>query len=410
MSYISTFQNALDILNKVADLIKLEGEVKEQLLIPQKVLKVSVPLLMDDGSTKVFEGFRVQHNNWRGPYKGGIRFNQNVSEDEMKALAFWMTLKTAIVGIPLGGAKGGIAVDPKKLSKDELERISRSYIKQIFPIIGPNVDIPEPDLSTNSEIMMIMTDEYSKIIGYPVPAAFTGKPTESGGSQGKLIAVALGGLFIVEELIKSLNQSPSGMTVAIQGFGNAGAYFAELAGELGFRIVAVSDTGGGIYNENGLDFKELVPYKSENKTVSGYPEANNITNKELLELQVDLLVPAAIENVITVENANNIKAKYILELANGPITPEADSLLEKRNIIIIPDILANAGGVTVSYFEWDQNRTGNYLSEKDVMSKLKFHMTEAYNKINTIRQNRNINFREAAYCYALEVLAKSKPF
>jgi glutamate dehydrogenase/leucine dehydrogenase len=410
MAEENLYKNAIKVLKTSLDNLKLDTEYFDFLCTPQKVLKVSVPVLMDDGTTKVYEGFRVQHNNWRGPYKGGIRFTEGLDEDEVKGLAVWMTLKTALVDLPIGGAKGGININPKNLSKEELERLSRSYVQQIFPIIGPNTDIPAPDINTNAEIMMWMTDEYSKLIGYPAPASFTGKPIESGGSEGREISTALGAIFILQEIVTKFNLDPQSLKVGIQGFGNAGGVFAKLVQNMGFRLVAVSDSQGGIYKDTGIDVEQLINHKKETRSVVNFPGSVNITNEDLITLNIDILAPAAIGGVITNLNAADIKAKYIIELASGPTSPAADEILFRKGVLLVPDILANAGGVTVSYFEWEQNRTGEYLTERDVMTKLKGKIVQAFNKTYDIGKTRKIDLRLASYITAVERLVRSRPF
>lgn len=405
----STYANVLQNLKQTAYLAGIKDEYVNLLALPQKIIKVSVPVLMDNGTTKVFKGYRVQHNNWRGPYKGGIRYHTNVNEDIMKSLAFWMSIKTAIIDIPLGGAKGGINVDPSLLSVPELERLSRSYVKQIYKLIGPEVDIPAPDLNTNAQTMHWMTDEYSRLVNIPSPAAFTGKPIESGGSEGRTIATALGGIFILEAIAEKFSQNPKEFTIAIQGFGNAGSIFAKIAQELDFKIIAVSDSKGAIRNESGLNIGELIKHKKSTGSVVGFPNTETINNNELINSRVDALVPAAIENTITKANASYIKAPFIIELANGPTTPEADEILNSKGTFVVPDVIANAGGVTVSYFEWEQNKSGNYLTEKQVIGKLKPLISNAFAEIFSISRKKNVTPRIAAHILALGRIIKASP-
>jgi len=371
---------------------------------------------MDDGSLKVFTGYRVRHDDTRGPTKGGIRYHPNVSLDEVKALAFWMTFKCAVVGVPFGGAKGGIIVDPKSLSRLEVERLSRAYVEQIVTFIGPDKDIPAPDVYTNEMIMGWMMDEYSKIMHKHTPGVFTGKPVALGGSLGRNDATGRGAYYCIKELEKKNNWDPEKITVAVQGFGNAGQHVVNLLHSDGYRIVAVSDSKGAIYSEEGFDVPSLIRMKHESQQVKAvYCEgavceivpATQLTNEELLQLDVDILIPAALENVIHADNASNIKAKVIVEAANGPVTSEADEVLIKNNILIIPDILANAGGVTVSYFEWVQNRAGFYWQESEVHERLQEIMTREFSNVYDIMLEKKIDMRTAAYVHALGRLGKA---
>ena len=410
----SLFEDALANLDKAASYTYVEEETLTRLRHPQSILEVAIPMRRDDGSLEIYKGYRVRHNDSRGPTKGGIRFHPQVTLDEIKALAFWMTLKCALVGIPFGGAKGGIVVDPKTLSRMEVERLSRGFIEQIADFIGPHTDIPAPDVYTNAMIMGWMMDEYSKIVRSHSPGVITGKPVSMGGSLGRDDATGRGAYYCIKECEKRYQWQPNEMTVAVQGFGNAGQHVAALLHQDGYRIVAVSDSKGGIYSKEGFDVPSLIRMKQESQQVQAvYCEgtvceavpAQKISNEQLLELDVDILIPAALEDVITVENADKIKAKVIVECANGPTTSQADDILFKKNIMIIPDILANAGGVTVSYFEWVQNKNGYYWMLEDVHQRLQQHMVRAFNRVYDMAFEKHISMRTAAYANALNALA-----
>lgn len=401
----SVFDNALKQLEKASKHVSISEDTKKILQNPKQILQVSIPLRKDDHSLEIFQGYRIQHSDARGPAKGGIRFHPQADIDEVKALAFWMTFKCAVVGIPFGGAKGGITVDPKKLSKRELERLSRGYIRAIYEFIGPDVDIPAPDVYTNETIMGWMSDEYNKISRKLNPAVITGKPVSMGGSLGRDDATARGAFYVLQEFIKEKQINPTQTTVAIQGFGNAGYHITRLLNESGFQVKAVSDSTGGVMTLNkSLNAEDLMKTKKEKGSVAAHEGSKKISNEDLLGLDADILLLAAMENQITKENADKIKAKYIFELANGPITPEADEILHKKNIEVMPDILTNAGGVTVSYFEWVQSRTGHYWKLNKVHEELKEIMIEAFNKINAIKKDKKIDYRTAAYVHALEKL------
>lgn len=394
------FQNAMEQLDKVAKIKKINPELIDRLRQPEREVRISIPVKMDDGSLRIFEGYRVEYNNARGPYKGGIRYHKDTEINEVKALAFWMAIKCAVAGIPMGGGKGGITVDPKELSKNELEKLSRGWVRGMSPILGPQKDVPAPDVNTTPEIMDWMADEFEKISGDKTRATFTGKPVEKGGSQGRGPATGLGGFYVFDSLRKQLNL-PEKCDVVIQGFGNVGLNAAEIFIRNSHKVLAISDSKGGIYNKEGLDLEKLKEHKKNTGTLSGFPEGKEITNEELLELTCDVLIPAAFENQITVNNAKNIKAKAILELANGPITPEADEILFNK-IPVIPDVLANSGGVTVSYFEWDQNLKGEHWSEKEVFEKLQPMMHEAAQKVYKKAKEYNTDMRRGAFILALE--------
>ncbi len=401
----NAFNNALKQLDKAVKLLNLKEDVSGLLKRPKRILYFNLPVKMDDGKIKVFEAYRVQYNDARGPYKGGIRFHQQVNLAEVKALAFWMAVKTATVGIPMGGGKGGVVVNPKKLSSAELERLSRAYMRAAADFVGPDVDIPAPDVNTNPQIMAWMMDEYEKIKGGHYPAVITGKPLELGGSAGRGTATAQGGFYVLQQLLAKLKLNRKKLSVAIQGFGNAGSVFADLVEQVGLKVVAVSDSQGGIYNEQGLDLKKVKQHKAQTGSVINFEGAKNVTNQKLLELPVGILVPAALESQITKNNAGRIKAQIILELANGPVTPEADEKLFKKGKIVVPDVLANAGGVTVSYFEWVQNRQQYYWTEKEVFDKLKIIMVKAFNDVWQTAQEMEVDLRTASFILALKRIA-----
>ena len=395
------YQNALAQLEKVAKIKNFGDEFISRLKQPDRDIRISIPVKMDDGSLKIFEGYRVEYNNALGPYKGGIRYHPDTEINEVKALAFWMTLKCAVAGIPMGGGKGGITVDPKKLSKGELERLSREWVKKLSDVLGPRKDVPAPDVNTTPEIMAWMTDEFEKITGEKTKATFTGKPLENGGSEGRGEATGLGGFYVFNSLRAQIGL-PEKCRVVIQGFGNVGGNAARIFSKNGHKVIAVSDSKNAIVDENGLDLQKVEIYKKETGSLKNFPNAKNITNEELLELPCDLLVPAAFENVITIDNAEKIKAKAILELANGPITPEADEILFKKNIPVVPDILANSGGVTVSYFEWEQNLKNEHWTEKEVFDKLLPMMNNAAQNIFKKATENKTYLRMGAFILALE--------
>ncbi|MBD2177964.1 Glu/Leu/Phe/Val dehydrogenase [Pseudanabaena sp. FACHB-1998] len=410
----SLFDQASERLADAIAHVHISEDAIERLKSPKASLQVSIPVRMDNGTLKVFQGYRVRYNDLRGPTKGGIRFHPKVNMDEVTSLAFWMTFKCAAVNLPFGGAKGGVAVDPKQLSKFELERLSRGYIDAIADFMGADVDIPAPDVQTNATIMGWMVDEYSTIQRKLCPAAITGKPLTMGGSIGREAATGLGAFFAIETLMPLLKMERSQTTVAVQGFGNVGAAIAEAMSKAGYRVVAVSDSKGGIYSKKGLDIPSIVHYKNSTRSfqavycqdsVCNIVEHDTLSNEELLELDVDILVPAALENQITEHNAHKIRAKYILEIANGPVTPAADKILERRGIMVFPDILINAGGVTVSYFEWVQNRSGFYWTLEEVNDRLKQSMVTETLRIWEVAQQKQISMRTAAYVHALTRLS-----
>lgn len=392
--------------DKAAAKLNLDPAIRIMLREPKREISVAFPIKMDDGTVRIFRGFRIQYNDARGPNKGGIRYHPDETIDTVRALAAWMTWKTAVVDIPYGGGKGGIICDPKLMSTRELERISRAYINAIGWAIGPDRDIPAPDVYTTPQIMGWMMDEYSKITGHYSPGVITGKPLCVGGSEGRGDATARGGAHTIREAAKYLGLDLTKASCAIQGFGNAGQYAATLFKELlGCRIVAVSDTKGGIYSEQGIDPAGIVSYKLETGSVVGYPGTQAISNDDLLELPVDVLAPAALEEVITRDNASNVKARIIAELANGPTTPEADDILFGKNIFVIPDFLCNAGGVTVSYFEWVQNRTGDHWEVEEVNARLDKKMTKAFGDVLDVSLREKVSMRMAAYMIAIERVA-----
>ncbi len=403
----SAFGNAMAQLDKAAKILNLDAHTLELLRRPNQLHEVDLEIKMDNGEVKKFKGYRSQYNNARGPYKGGIRYHWNVTEDEVKALSFWMTMKCSAVGIPLGGGKGGIIVNPKELSVGELERLSRAYIRAIYQHIGPTKDVPTPDVYTTPQIMGWMLDEYEKCVGYHAPGVITGKPLSVGGSQGRGFSTAQGGVYVVEEAMKKLGKKPSETTVAVQGFGNAGSFMAKILSDLGYKIVAVSDSKGGIKSANALDLSALEKHKETTGSVANFAGTENITNEQLLELAVDVLVPAALENQITAENAARVQAKIVAELANGPTTPEADEILFKNGALLIPDILTNAGGVTVSYFEQVQNAMNYYWTEEEVLAKLKPIMVDSFNAIWDTKEKHNIDMRTAAFVVAVARVAQA---
>ncbi len=390
-----------------ARVLKLDDYIVDVLKEPERVIEVSIPVRMDDGTVKVFKGWRSNHNTALGPAKGGIRYHWEVTKEEVMALSAWMSIKNAVIGLPYGGGKGGIRVNPKELSEGELERLSRGFIDRIYKYIGPDQDIPAPDVYTNPKIMAWMMDEYEKLVGIKAPGVITGKPLIVGGSKGRETATARGGFFVLEEALKVKGEKFEGLTAAVQGFGNAGSYAAKYLYEEGVKVVAVSDSKGGIYKSDGLPIPEIIKHKKETGSVIDFPGTESITNEELLTLDVDILVPAALENVVNESNAKDVKARYILELANGPVTPEADLVLYEKDVFILPDILANAGGVTVSYFEWVQNRYGYYWDEEEVDEKLKRMMVKAFREVYEAMNEYNVGSREAAYVVALRRIVEA---
>ncbi len=410
---MNPFENAQAQLHKAAAVMKLAPDILELLSHPDRVIEVAVPVKMDDGSLKVFDGYRVQYNKARGPYKGGLRFHSQTDINEVKALAFWMSIKCAVVDLPFGGAKGGITVDPKKLSAGELERLTRSFTRAIAPFIGPQIDVPAPDVNTNPKIMDWLVDEYGRLQGKVVPAVVTGKSIEQGGSLGRTAATGQGGFYILREVAKKLKLKPSETTVAIQGFGNVGYHMAKLVYQAGYKLIAISDSHGAMFDKRGLgmDPDNIMKTKQERGLVGGCycvgsvcdcENYTEISNEALLELKVDVLIPAALESVITEKNAGKVKAKVILELANGPTTPEADVILQKKGVMVVPDVLANAGGVTVSYFEWLQNIQNYNWTEQMVLEKLEPIMVKSFNTVYAAGEKYGVDLRMAAYTVALD--------
>lgn len=407
------FADAINRLDRAFEYAQIDEESLEKLKHPKSILQVSIPVRMDDGTLRIFQGYRVRHDSTRGPTKGGIRYHPDVNLDEVKALAFWMTCKCAVVGIPYGGAKGGIIVNPKELSHLELERLSRGFIHEIADFIGPDTDIPAPDVYTNSMIMGWMMDEYSIIKRQYTPAIITGKPIPLGGSLGRDDATGRGAYYCIKEIEKRRGWDPSDIRVAVQGFGNGSQAAARLLHEDGYKVVGVSDSKGGIYKPEGFDVPSLIQFKNDTRrlkavycegSVCEIVDAETITNKQLLELDVDILVPGALENQITAENAGRIQAPVIVEVANGPTTSEADAILAAKDTLIVPDILANAGGVTVSYFEWTQNKQGFYWSLDDVHQRLHAIMSREFNAVYTLMEKHGTDMRTAAYVHALNRL------
>ncbi len=407
MADVSLYQNALRQFRKATEIMELDPSLVEVLSFPKRELTVNCPVRMDDGRIKVFTGHRVQHNIARGPAKGGIRYHADVTLDEVKALAFWMTWKAAVVGIPYGGGKGGIAVDPSQLSEGELERLSRRFFSEIQVILGEDKDIPAPDVNTNAQVMSWYMDTYSMNVGHSVLGIVTGKPLEIGGSAGRSEATGRGVRVVTEEAINYKDMDPEKTTVAVQGFGNVGSHAAKLIQEeIGSKIVAVSDVSGGVYNENGLDINNLIEYtKTNNGLVKGYPKAEFISNEDLLTLDVDVLVPAALENAITEKNANDVRAKVIVEGANGPVTPQAEDILLDKNIFFVPDFLANAGGVTVSYFEWVQGLQWYFWELEDIRRALHKIMRQSFNTNVKTMHKYGTDMRTSAYIVAIDRVA-----
>ena len=411
---------ALEQLRTAASRLSLPAELLLRLENPDKVVEVSVPVEMDDGTTQTFEGYRVQHNNIRGPYKGGLRFHPKVDMSEVKALAFWMTMKNAVIDVPFGGAKGGITVDPKKLSEGELERLTRRFTREIAGSIGPAVDVPAPDVNTSPKIMQWIREEYSGIVGKDTPAVVTGKPIERGGSEGRTEATGLGGSYALFAMLAELGRGRKGLSAAIQGFGNVGQYLAEHLKEEDVQIVALSDSKGGLHITTGImDLKAVRECKEQSGKLAGCYcvgsvcdlsnmeklGGQDISPEDVLELPVDIVAPSALENAITVANAERIKASIVLEMANGPTTREADEILNRKRILVIPDILANSGGVAVSYFEWYQNMQDERWTKEDVFAKLKEKMNAAAKAVYQASREYDVSLREAAYIVALKRLS-----
>src|SRR4030043_1273463 len=408
MEKLNPFKIAQRQLGEAAEILGLDPGLHAFLREPMREMHVSLPVRMDDGSVAVFKGFRVQYNTARGPAKGGIRWHPEETIDTVRALAAWMTWKTAVVDIPLGGGKGGITCNPKWMSEAEKQRLARTHMRAIASTLGVSKDVPAPDVYTTPQIMAWMMDEYETMVGHHHPGVITGKPICLGGSMGRGDATARGGVYVTREAARQLNMDLNGKTMAIQGFGNAGQYAALLASEiLGLKLVATSDSKGGIYNEKGLDPKKVVDYKLKTGSLQGFPGADPISNADLLELKVTVLFPSALENVITATNANKIKATISCELANGPTTPEADDILHQNGVFVLPDFLANAGGVTVSYFEQVQNTYNFYWPLEEIHQRLDEKMTRAFQGVYFMYVKRKVNMRQAAYLVSVAKVAEA---
>jgi len=400
---MNPFENAQKQLDNAIKAGGLKKEDVEFLRNPKRAVHVNFPVKMDDGTVRYFKGFRMLFNDTRGPGKGGIRFHQNVDEHEVKALSFWMTIKNSVMDLPLGGAKGGVIINPKEHSIAEIERVARGFVRALHQVIGPKQDIPAPDVYTSPQVMAWMLDEYEIITGKHNESLITGKPLELGGSQARAYSTAMGGAYVLKEAAELFDMNPVKTSVAIQGFGNAGLHMARILSEWNYKIIGLSDSSSAIYDENGFDIDKVIAYKQINHSLKGFG-AKEITNEELLALDVDVLIPAALEGTITEKNAANIKANLIVEIANGPITPEADLILQKNDVVVIPDVLANAGGVTVSYFEWVQNNQAYYWTEEEVLEKLEKKMLKAFNDIHQIVKDDGTSYREAAFILATKRL------
>jgi glutamate dehydrogenase/leucine dehydrogenase len=395
-----------DQFNRAADLIGLDETIRTSLNVPDRELMVEVPLRKDDGTIESFRGYRVQHNNSRGPFKGGIRYHEEVDLDEVRSLAALMTWKTALVDIPYGGGKGGISVNPSTLSELELERLSRRFFRAINPIIGVNRDIPAPDVNTNPQIMAWFMDEYGMINGH-TPGIVTGKPIELGGSLGRNAATGKGTAIIARETAKLLNMDLEGASVVIQGFGNVGSFAGRFLNEMGSKIIAVSDVNGGLYDPDGLDITSLIDYNNKNGTIKGFSQGDSVSNEDILNIECDFLIPAALGGVIHKMNVEKLNCRVIIEAANGPVTPPADDILFKKGVYVVPDILTNAGGVTVSYFEWVQNLQQFQWTEEEVNDKLENKMVAAFNEVSSMMKSKKTSMRMAAFAVAIDRVAKS---
>ncbi len=402
---LNPFKNAQKQLDDAAKILKLDPKIHKLLREPLRVHEATLKVKMDNGKIQEFKAFRVQYNDARGPFKGGIRYHPEETIDTVKALSAWMTWKTAVVNIPLGGGKGGVICDPKKMSEGELERVSREYVRAFYKHLGPYQDIPAPDVYTTPQMMAWMLDEYEKLVGHKAPGFITGKPLEVGGAEGRGDATGRGVLYTIREAAKYKKINLKGASIAVQGFGNVGAFAAQLLSDAGAKIVAVSDSKGGIYSEKGLDLKKVTEHKEKTGTVQKFPGSKDVSNEGLLELKVDILVPAALENQITGKNAARIKAKIVAEAANGPTTPDADSILYKNGVFVIPDFLCNSGGVTVSYFEWVQNLYGYYWPAQEAYEKLDKIITKAFHDVVKMHEEKKVNMRIAAYLVAVKRVA-----
>jgi len=398
---ISVFGNVMKQFNTAAGKLNLDKNILEFIKVPRRSTMVNLPVIMDDGSFRMFTGFRVQHSIARGPAKGGIRYHPDVNLDEVQALASWMTWKCAVVNIPFGGGKGGIICDPQKLSQGELERLTRRYVADMSDLFGPDTDVPAPDVGSGPNVMAWFMDTYSMKMNHSVPGAVTGKPLVLGGSQGRVEATGRGVMLCIREAAKHMGIHLDRCTAAVQGFGNVGSITAKLLHDLGVKITHISDVNGAIYSPNGIDIQKLIKYAAEKKTIIGFPGVEVIDAVKVLSAKVDILVPAALENQITAKNAKSIKCRILAEGANGPTSPEADEILDKNGIVVIPDILANAGGVTVSYFEWVQNRIGYFWSEVEVNRRLEEKMVASYKDVQTVADENKVSLRIAAYMLAI---------
>ena len=402
----NAFEEAQKQLNRAVAVFPISKGLRARMAHAERELTVSIPVRMDDGTIRIFEGFRVQYSSLRGPYKGGIRYHHDTDINEVRALAFWMALKCAVTGLPMGGGKGGIPVNPRELSKSELERLSRGWVRALYPVLGPERDIPAPDVNTTPEIIGWMSDEYRKITGDKRNAAFTGKPLGKGGSEGRGAATGVGGFYVFDALRKNM-KLPEQVSVAIQGMGNVGGWAAKIFRDHGHTIIAMSDSKGGIWSPQGLDPEAVEKYKKEKGSRKGFPGATQVSNEKLLELPCDVLIPAALENQITKNNAKRIKARVVLELANGPTTTEADDVLFKKGIFVVPDILANSGGVAVSTYEWEQNLKNEHWSEHDVLKKLRSMLERESKHVWDRSKKLKTDLRRAAFAIALERLEKA---
>ena len=404
---MNPFEMARQQLATVAEKIDLDPDVHEVLRYPKRELTVNFPVSMDDGSVKMFTGYRVHHNLTRGPAKGGIRYHPETDLDEVRALAFCMTVKCAVVNIPYGGAKGGVVCDPAKLSAAELEDLTRRYTTEIAPLIGPDKDIPAPDMGTNPQIMAWIMDTYSMLAGYTVPGVVTGKPIAIGGSEGRVEATGRGVVAVTREALRTAGKQLPGMSVAVQGFGNVGSVAAFLFHRAGAKVVAVSDVRGAVLNNNGLDIRQLMAHTKEHGTVVGFPGSEPLPGDELLTVPCDVLVPAALQNQITTKNAARIRARFVIEGANGPTTPQADTILRENGVFVVPDVLANAGGVTVSYFEWVQDQQSFFWTEEEVNAKLEQILTRAFSQVLTASRRHDCDLRTAAYIVGIGRVAEA---
>lgn len=402
---LNPFESAQYQLKVACEYLKLEEHIYHILREPFRVMEFSILVKMDDGDYKVFKGYRSLHNDALGPGKGGIRFHPDVNVDEVKALSIWMSLKCAVANLPYGGAKGGITVDPSKLSNGELERLSRGYIGKIYKYIGEDLDIPAPDVNTNAQVMAWMLDEYCKLTGTVSIASITGKPLSLGGSKGRTEATGFGVALITKSILKESNIDIKGADIAIQGFGNVGSFSAKWMQRYGSKIVSIAKRDFALYNKNGIDFDDISEFMIKDKNLKNYPNAEIISLDKFWSLKVDVMIPAALENAITIENAEKINAQIVVEAANGPVTPDADKILEEKGVILVPDILANSGGVTVSYFEWAQNQYGSSWSEAEVFEKEELVLMKAFNDIWSFKLDNNCSFREAAYRYSVKKIA-----